>query len=268
MRLHLLSLLLCKLVLPRVLARACESSIPRSGEKGARVNCFVTSIDKEDRPYLIVLGLSGSELNCIEWDGSRYQVERDIPLTTFRLSDFQITHYYGLSEISYSGLLDFVFGRLTTWPYIKAHIFRWLDSFDQYFFNKKKLITKQRMGLLKFLIDKTLEGKAEHGLIDLMTDIYSIKCFLHPQREEQQWKLEFYLESLVNTGELRKVNHKYVVTGEALRAIEEYEEQERKHTANVKMQRRMFWLTLVIAALTIVQAGLVKIPTLLDLTVK
>lgn len=232
------------------------------------MNCFVTSIDKEDRPYLIVLGLSGCELSCIEWDGSRYQIERNIQLTTLRLSDFQITHYYGLSEISYSGLLDFVLSRITTWPYIKAHSFRWLESFDQYFFNKKKLITKQRMELLKFLIDKTLEGKAEYELLDLMTDLYTIKCFLHPKREEQQQKLKFYLDSLVDTGELQKTDYKYVVTGHALLAIEEYEEQERKHTENVKMQRRMLLLTFVIAALTLVQAGLVKIPVLVDLTAK
>ena len=265
---HSLSLLLCKLVLPRVLSRACESRIPRSGEEGAQVNCFTTSIDKEGRPYLIVLGLTGGELNCIEWDGSHYQIERIIPLSTLCLSDFQITHYYGLSTIQYSGLFDFVFNRFTMWPYIKTHAFRRIDSFDQYFFNKKKLITKQRMELLKFLINRALEGKTEHEPLDLMEDIYTIKCFLHPQWEEQQQKLKFYLDSLVDTGELQEINYKYVVTGHALRAIEEYEEQERKHTANVKMQRRMFWLTFVIAALTLVQAGLVKVPALLDLTVK
>lgn len=52
----------------------------------------------------------------------------------------------------------------------------------------------------------------------------------------------------------------------AVRMIEEYEEQERKHTENVKMQGRMFWLTLTIALLTLVQAGLVKLPPLFDFT--
>jgi hypothetical protein len=31
------------------------------------------------------------------------------------------------------------------------------------------------------------------------------------------------------------------------------------------MQRRMFWLTLIIAALTLVQAGLIKLPAIVDL---
>lgn len=99
-----------------------------------------------------------------------------------------------------------------------------------------------------------------------MTDLYTIKWVLHPQGEPQHQKLEFYLDSLVATGELEKVKNKYVVSGKALRTIEEYEEQERRHTENVKMQWRMFWLTLAIVVLTLVQAGLVKLPALIDLT--
>jgi hypothetical protein len=34
------------------------------------------------------------------------------------------------------------------------------------------------------------------------------------------------------------------------------------------MQWRMFWLTLTIAALTLVQAGLIKLPAIIDLTAK
>lgn len=255
-----LSLRLCRVVLPHVLGKACEATIPRSGEEGARVNCFVTSIDKDGHPYLIVLHISADELDCIEWNGSRYQIPRPLPLSSLRLSDFQITHYYGLSEIRYKGILDFVLNKLTGWPYIKVHVVRWLDSFGQYIFNKKKLITKRRMELLKFLVDRTLDGKKEHNPLDLMTDLYSIKWLPHRNGDEQLQILEFFLDSLAETGELRKTNDLYVVTGHALRTIEEYEEQERRHTENVKMQRRIFWLTLAIVVLTALQTGLVRLP--------
>ncbi len=265
---HPLAQRLCKIVLPKVLGRACESRIPRSGDEGAKVNCFVTSIDRANEPYLIVLGLAGNDLNCIEWDGTSYKIKRTIPLSSLNLADFRITHYYGHSEIQYSGLLDFVRNRLLPWTYLQIHVVRQLSGLDQYLFNKKKLVTKQRTDLLKFLIERALDGKTEHEPLDLMTDLYSMKWFLHPHGEEEQRKLEFYLDALVETGELRKINYKYVLTGFALRAIEDNEEQERKHTENVKMQWRMFWLTLAIAALTVVQAGLVKLPALLDWTAK
>lgn len=259
---------LCKLVLSKVLKRACESTIPRSGHEGAKVNCFVTSIDREDEPYLIVISLGGDNLCCIEWDGSRYSIERTISLASLSLSEIRITHYYGHSVIQYFGILDFVRNNLVLWPYFQIHVVRKFGSLDQYFFNKKKLITKQRSDLLKLLIARALDGKTDNNPLDLMTDLYSLKWILHPHGEEEQRKLEFHLDALVETGELRKFHLSYAVTGFALRAIEDSEEQERKHTENVKMQRRLVWLTAIIAFLTVVQAGLVKLPAFLDWTTK
>ncbi|MCD0422993.1 hypothetical protein LOC51_37775 [Rubrivivax sp. JA1024] len=255
-------------VLRNVLARPCASRIPRSGTKGEAVNCFVTAIDKGEEPYLIVQSLEEGRLGCIQWDGSKYSTARNFALTDFKPRDFRITHYYGLSEVCYTGIIDFVVNRATRWPYIKIHAVRTLSRFDQYLFNKKKLISKERKGLLKMLVNEALDGRAEHETLDLMTALYSIKWFSHPQGKEAQERLEFYLESLVETGELRKEDHKYVVTGLALRAIEEYEEQERKHTENVKIQRRALWVAIAVAVLTVVQTGLVKLPPFLDFSSK
>lgn len=266
MPLRALTTKLCRYFLPRILARACESTIPRSGEKGERVNCFTVSIDKAEEPYLIALELNGDELKCIEWNGQHYNIDTTVSLTSIDPSQLHIAHYYGLSEIRYFGIVDFVIGRLTLWPYIKIHFVRVFSQLDQYLFNKKKLVTKQRVDLLRFLVSQTLEGHSSFDEIDLMTQLYSIKWVLHPDQDLQRRKLEFYLKSLTDTGELKKINNEYTLTGQALRAIEENEEQERKHTENVKMQWRMFWLTLAIALLTLVQADLVKLPTLIDLT--
>jgi hypothetical protein len=255
---------LASFALTRALSRPCGARIPRSGKKGAAVNCFTTYVDKGDDPYLWVQGFNAGTVSCLEWDGSGFSVPKELPLSSFELNDFKITHYYGLAEVSYVGLRDFALDQLTKWPYIKIHTARTFSSIDQYWFNKKKLIAKERKGLLKFLVTEALEGEPEHELLDLMTSLYSIKWFSHPQGKQAQGRLEFYLDSLVETGELRKANHKYVVTGKALQAIEEYEEQERKHTENVKIQWRAFWLAAAVAALTVVQAGLIKLPPVLD----
>jgi hypothetical protein len=143
---------LCRYFLHRTLSRNCESTIPRSGEKGERVNCFTVSIDKAGDPYLMVLEIHGDQLKCIEWNGKRYEIDSTISLKNIHPSQFCITHYYGLSEIRYFGIMDFVIGRLILWPYIKIHFVRILSKFDQYIFNKKKLVTKQRVDLLRFLM--------------------------------------------------------------------------------------------------------------------
>lgn len=261
-----LSYSITKAALRLAVSRLCSATTPRSGNAGERVNCFITAIDKDDAPYLVVLNIVGDELECIEWSGSKYEIERRLPIAEFDSTRFRITHFYGLSTIEYTGIWDFLVGRLLGWPYIKIIIERRLNALDQYLFNKKKLVTKQRTELLQLLIERAQCGITEHEPLDLMTDLYSIKWVLHPQGDAGQQRLEFYLDALTDTGELTKSNHKYRVTGIALRAIEEYEEQERKHTENVKMQWRTFWVAVAVAALTLVQTGLVKLPTILDFT--
>lgn len=225
-------------------------------------------MDKGDEPYLVIVAIAGTTLKCIEWDGSRYAIKREASLNEVNLSNLRITHYYGLSEVRYEGVFDYLVNRITGWPYLKIRVVQVLDRISQYFFNKKKLYTKQRMDLLKFLVARALDGKTDNDPLDLMTGLYTMRWYLHPQGERQQQKVEFYLDSLVETGELKYVNHRYVVTGKALKTIEEYEEQERRHTENVKMQWRMMWLTLAVALAAVVQAGLIKLPAILDLTSK
>lgn len=263
---RMIYLRITKAVLRALLSRPCENIIPRSGIKGSAVNCFVIAIDKVEQPYLLVHSLDGDEIGCLQWDGDQYSNERKLALTDFSPKDFHITHYYGLSEINFNGIFDYIINRATRWPYITIISVRILSRFDQYFFNKRKLISEKRIELLKLIVNATLDGRLEHGPLDLMTTLYSIKWFSHPQGQEARAKLDIYLQCLEETGELRKQNQKYIITGKALRAIEDYEEQERKHTENVKIQRLSLRVALTIAALTFVQAGLVRLPPLLDLS--
>lgn len=250
----------------RALECPCPQLVPRSGAAGAKVQCFTIYIDKGGEPYLLVKSLSEGVLSCLEWTGSSFEKPVDIALGAIESSDVSITHFYGYNEIQYNGVIDFVLGRIFFLPYFKIRLVRAIETADQYFFNKKKLLTKQRIDLLRFLVQRQLDGSPISSPVDLMTGLYSIKWVLHPDRDPQQKRLRFYLDSLVDTGELKKVDHKYQLTGEALKAIEVYEEQERRHTESVKTQRRMLWLTLAIVLLTAAQAGLYRLPTLLDMS--
>ncbi|WIV98460.1 hypothetical protein [Kinneretia aquatilis] len=261
-----LELRLANSFLARALECPCPQLVPRSGAAGAKVKCFTIYIDKGGEPYLIVRSLSKGTLSCLEWTGSSFDKPVDVPLNVIESKDVSITHFYGYSEVQYHGVIDFALGRTLFLPYLKIRLVRAIEATDQYFFNKKKLLTKQRIDLLRFLVQRQLEGNPVSSPVDLMTGLYSVKWVLHPDRDPQQRRLHFYLDSLVDTGELRRRDHRYELTGEALKAIEVYEEQERKHTENVKVQRRMFWLTVAIVFLTGAQAGLYKLPTLLDLS--
>ena len=110
-------------------------------------------------------------------------------------------------------------------------------------------------------LDRTNDGI---NSLDLMTKIYSMRLFLHPSWEVQHKKMVLYLESLVSSGELSKINDEYVVTGKTISTIEKYEEDERRHTEAVKLQKKMFWLAIIAMIFAIVQSGVIKLPTVVD----
>ena len=184
-----IALSLCRHFLPRLLARPCDDLIPRSGARGEAVNCFYVSIDMQGKPYLRVRSISNDMLECLKWDVQSYSIETKIPLTEVDPTSIFVTHFYGLSEVRYFGICDVAIGRTFFFQYLKIHVVRILSSFDQYFFNKKKLVTKQRIDLLRFMLEQQLEGTKAFGTIDLMTKLYSIKWVSHPDREFQHKKL-------------------------------------------------------------------------------
>ena len=261
---------LYKWYLPKLLSKVCESRVPRTGEEGAKVNCVVVTLDKDSSPYFFIEKIDGDELIGLEWDGDSYSTKKKILITDISENDLFIKHYYGLSNVMrYFGIYDYLINRTTRWPYLKIIIHRWIESVDQYFFNKKKLVSKQRIDLLAFMISDQID-RTHKGInsLELMTKLYSIKWVLHPEGDQQQEKMELYLDSLVKSGDLELINDEYVVTGIAIRTIEIFEEEERRHVESVKMQKKMFYLTLIIAILALIQAGVIKLPILLDLSGK
>jgi len=126
------------------------------------------------------------------------------------------------------------------------------------------------MDLLRFMMDDQLDRTHKGiGSIALLEKLFSMRLFLHPSFDVQHEKLELYLDSLVASGEIvKKINNEYVVTGKAISTLEKYEEEERRHTEAVKLQRKMFWLAIIALIFAVVQSGLIKLPAIIDLTTK
>lgn len=247
------------------LRRAAPSQIPRSGAEGEAVNCYTTQVFRKNSDPLIVRSAKGNVLNCLEFDGNQYSIESEHSFESLLESKFEFTHYHGLATITYSGWLDFALGRVFRIPYIRAWLYFKRNKFSQFIYNRKKLVTKQRVDLLKTILDAQLNGAKHVSSLNVMTLIHTNKWYLHPNREDHHRRVMLYLDALAETKDLAKSGIDYSITGQGIAAIERYEEEERKHSESIASQRRMFWLTIVIAALTLVQAGLVKLPALLDL---
>ena len=229
------------------------------------MNCYVVALDHDNSPYLMLTGIKGDTLTGMKWTGNAYDKEVTISIKDLENDQLNITHYYGLSEVTYDSIYDVARHYVTKFIYIKIHIRRYVETTSQYFFNKAKIVTKTRMELLQFMMDDQLD-RTDEGIhsVSLGLKLYSQRLFRHPSKEAHLSKLNFYLDSLVSSGELKKQDHKYVVTGEAISTIERYEEEERRHTEAVKLQRKMLWLTVIAVIFAVVQSGVVKLPTIID----
>lgn len=259
---------LYKILLPKLLKNVCGSRIPRSGEKGEKVNCYVVALDRGNSPFFIATSYKNNILFGLKWNGSQYEEECSIKISEIPDYEFRVTHYYGLTDIYYKSIYVLTWNYYTRMVYIKIKSVRLLSSISQYFFNKKRLVTKKRMDLLQFMLDDYLEGGSSVSLISLMTKLYSIRWVLHSSADDQQNKLEIYLESLVESGDIKNNNGNYSINGKAISTIEKYEKEEQRHIEAVKLQKRLVWLTLILVIVGLIQSGIIKFPTLLNISGK
>lgn len=247
--------------LPKLIENKCDASIPRSGENGKKVNCFVVLFFNGDDPYLLVEDFIKDKLICLQWDGNSFKQHTSIYLEATDSLSLKIEHYYGFDNVSYSSIYDYVIHQITHYIYLKIHLSRAKEFLSQYLFNKRSLATKKRFDFLKLLIDK-FHGKNDgFSYVSVMAEMHTNRSFLHPEFDQEAKKIEAHLKGFVDTGELKLINHQYYLTGFAFQAIDTYEEQDRRHKSAIRAQYLIIALTLVLAILTAVQAGVIVLPT-------
>lgn len=245
-----------KYLLSPLLKKQCPSTIPRSGEEGERVNCYSISVVIDGKPTLLVRKITDEYFQGLWWNGDKYDDECCLHFKHVQITQIKIRHYNGLYTTIYSGLIDYLLTGATGYERTKVFYNRTWTQVSQFFFNRRKLVTLERLQILRLLISRHIESDGkEFSSMDLMSDIYTIKWILHPEREKQEKKIELYLESLAETGELKKVEtYNYVVTGKSIVTLSQYEENERRHRENKRIQFMMALLTIALILVGLVQA--------------
>lgn len=252
--------------LPKLIKNNCDSTIPRSGKNGKKTNCFVVMLFKNSDPYLLLENITSDKLTGLQWNGNKFENELSISISEVDDLTLKIEHYYGLDQISYTGIFDYVIERFTRYSYLKIHLLRLNESITQYLFNKHSLETKKRYDFLKLLTERFTGKNNGFSYVSVMSEMHTNRSFLHPEYDKEAQKIEAYLQGFVDTGELKVINHDYHLTGHAYKAINDYEDQDRKHKATSRAQWLMIILTLILAILTAVQAGIIVLPMLLNLS--
>lgn len=159
----------------------------------------------------------------------------------------------------YEGPIDFWIGELLLTP---RRFLAW-DHYSQWRYNRSTPFLQDRLDLLRKLVEVRKRASAESKLFlfdedamdefSLFEAIYSTRAFGHPNANQEIAQFQFLLESLKESEDLEDVSGNYRLSGKSVKTLAEYEEQERRHADSVQHNRRLFWLTLVIALAAVAQ---------------
>jgi len=255
--------------LPKLVARKCDygvRGIPRDSRDAVNVNCFSIAVYNEGIPYLMLREMRGEEVIVWEWDGDRHEfiseTEKAVPLGYVREFEIKIRHYYGLSDVLYTGPVDYVLDGVTGFTYIRLFFKRLFFGTSNLIFRMRKLSPKTRIKLLKMMLKEQqkrtgLWQKEGLSVGEVLTLIYTSKWAIRLDADEQMVSMRLHLESFVDSGDLSKNDAEYVVTGRAIATIENHHNDKRR-------ERRKFILAGLMLLAAIV-AAVPAVPKIIEL---
>lgn len=178
-------------------------------------------------------GISGILFDRVGTEGAEVFVGRD-KLETY---DFQGEHFYRGFSFRTESSLRFI----VNWYSSYASIVRWYDKLYQIGYNKRTLARRDRFELLIYLVERTVDDfKYSISHIGLMEELFSLRWFRHPKREQTENYYQLILNSLVETEDLKIVDqNRYALGKRALATIS----QERLAREGLGTQKAMWVLT-------------------------
>lgn len=150
----------------------------------------------------------------------------------------------------YDGLFRFFISQLTFAPLR----YRLTDKLAQVWFNRKPLARAGRLEVLRFFLKRTIKDRNyKASSVGFVADILTNRYAAHPDEKEVDNYYELMRESLAKSSDLHDNQGIYSLTPDALRTLSDYEEQERRHGDNVRVQLLVVALTLVTIVVAIWQ---------------
>ncbi len=242
-------------VIQSALARRSESLIPTSGDKARSNNFYVIYLlDSEGVARFLVDDLLGDKVQG-KWslDGKNFSEEKTLGIA--ELADFQpwIRHFYRGWIFDTIGLTQFYRNRWSCWPWIRVKFDRYLQSR----FNKRELPRQDQINVLRYILSETVKDPAfQTRPTSLLTHFYTVRWVHRPDQEELMTYYTLLLDSMKETQDLEATEHHgYKLKPQALNTITSFDLEDQRHGDNKKNQKGIFWLTMVLMVVGILQAG-------------
>ncbi|GEM_PF-2001829 len=258
----LLNIWIHKLLIKYLIDMHCGPSVKTSGEGSNSNNCFWLGFKKDANTYLGFEKYDHGNLVCRSYVDNSFVNEVTIAEYELVQHKIEFIHYVKSYRIEIQGVYKF----LSTFLFYKTYVIliTYWNNLSQLLFNQRSLSSKKRYQLLKLLIENFTLHNGGFSTVDVMHSLHSIKVFLHPSYNIEASRIEAILVGLTDTQELRLINGNYHLTGHAFKALDAYEEQDRRHTSMSRAQWALIFVTIGLLLATIIQAQIIKFPTIID----
>lgn len=237
--------LLSRYILKKLMLRPCPNEIPRSGERGKGVSCYSICLKTGDGDLLLLVqGIDKKGFNGLRWTGNQFDEPGSIPFSETQNVTIQIERYIGLFSFTYSSVAQCV---LCDWTYLNR-VPIMSEGLSQFFFSRRDLGLTKRIEALDALVDESIDNP-QYGVteVSLPSLIHGNRWFFHPDKTRQQNYARFLLDSLAESGELKKYDRGlYRITGKALTTLSLYETEKQRHDQMLSQSRHLKWLTLAL----------------------
>lgn len=200
-----------------------------------------------------------------------YSEKRRFDLEQLESMQTAIIHWRKSGPLRFDSIVAFFIHHFTRLAYLKNGLARCKSRIFSRVADRNELIGLDRIALLKMLVkdyaqasaDKTHPGVSLNEVIDLL---YENLWYQHIKNETFRRKAALLLQSLVITEDLRLQDHRYYVEGKAISTIVAWENEARRNRQQLRMQRNINRLTIIITASTLMitlailaQAGIVDL---------
>ncbi len=240
-------------VLKRFTRRPAPNLIPLSSQRARDRNYYSVRLVARDQSFDMLVGkLEGDMVvGRILGEGGGYREEYIIPLSTAVDANFEVQYYLDKFEFSSSNPITFEIGSWIGyyWASVK------FDALVQWAYNRKSLVLRERYDLLRYLVEKTIENPGiKFSPVIVMGKLHTNRVVWHPDFSSRHRYYHLLFDSLKEDLLLTKVDMQYVVAPRALSALNDYEEESRRHSNAIRLQLAIAFFGVVSAIATAIQA--------------
>lgn len=242
--------------------RKSPDLVPRTGEEAEKLRSVTVYFELDGAQYLFD-AVRGDDVLARKLRGQQYRDKVELSIYDVWRSKPHIIQYWGLQSFEFDTWAGFSRERAFHLSALQAWMKKMRLELKDRRLQSRKAISIERFQLIRIVGDLSGRGVGRPGQGAIATELLGKQWERYQANLAPFNQMRRMLEALVELGELSSRNHTYAVTGKGVAALSQYEEEERKHKEAIALQKKIAWLTIVMALAALLQAKVIEFPPLL-----